>query len=70
MGTWCPNCMDETKFLAPFYDKYNSKGLEVVALAFERTDDFNKAVSNILTKEVDEIIRIVTSIILNTRNKK
>lgn len=47
MGTWCPNCMDETKFLAPFYDKYNSKGLEVVALAFERTDDFNKAVSNI-----------------------
>ncbi len=47
MGTWCPNCMDETKFLAPFYDKYNSKGLEVVALAFERTDDFNKAVSNV-----------------------
>ncbi len=47
MGTWCPNCMDETKFLAPFYDKYKSKGLEVVALAFERTDDFNKAVSNI-----------------------
>ena len=47
MGSWCPNCMDETKFLAPFYDKYNSKGLEVVALAFERTDDFNKAVSNV-----------------------
>jgi len=47
MGTWCPNCMDETKFLAPFYDTYNSKGLEVVALAFERTDDFNKAVNNI-----------------------
>src|SRR3989344_981473 len=47
MGTWCPNCMDETKFLAPFYNKYNSKGLEVVALAFERTDDFKKAVNNI-----------------------
>ncbi|MBL0327885.1 MAG: TlpA family protein disulfide reductase [Bacteroidetes bacterium] len=47
MGSWCPNCMDETKFLAPFYDKYNSKGLEVVALAFERTDDFNKAISNV-----------------------
>jgi len=30
----------------------------------------HQAVSNILTKEVDEIIRIVTSIILNTRNKK
>ncbi len=47
MGTWCPNCMDETKFLAPFYDKYKSKGLEIIGLAFERTDDFNKAVSNI-----------------------
>jgi thiol-disulfide isomerase/thioredoxin len=47
MGTWCPNCMDETKFLATFYEKYKSKGLEVIALAFERTDDFNKAVSNV-----------------------
>jgi peroxiredoxin len=47
MGTWCPNCMDETAFLAPFYEKYKTKGLEVVGLAFERTDDFNKAVSNI-----------------------
>lgn len=47
MGSWCPNCMDETKFFAPFYDKYQPKGLEVVALAFERTDDFNTAVSNI-----------------------
>lgn len=47
MGTWCPNCMDETKFLASFYDKYKPKGLEVVGLAFERTDDFAKAVNNI-----------------------
>jgi thiol-disulfide isomerase/thioredoxin len=47
MGTWCPNCMDETKFLAPFYETYKSKGLEVVALAFERTDDFAKAINNI-----------------------
>ncbi len=47
MGTWCPNCMDETKFLAPFYDKYKSKGLEIIGLAFERTDNFNKAVANV-----------------------
>jgi hypothetical protein len=39
--------MDETKFLAPFYEKYKSRGLEVIALAFERTDDFNKAASNV-----------------------
>ncbi len=47
MGTWCPNCMDETAFLAPFYDAYKNSGLEVVALAFERTTDYNKAVENI-----------------------
>jgi thiol-disulfide isomerase/thioredoxin len=47
MGTWCPNCMDETKFLVPFYEKYKAQGLEVIALAFERTDDFAKAVSNV-----------------------
>jgi thiol-disulfide isomerase/thioredoxin len=47
MGTWCPNCMDETRFLSSFYNKYNSKGLEVVSLAFERTNDFAKAVNNV-----------------------
>jgi thiol-disulfide isomerase/thioredoxin len=47
MGSWCPNCMDETRYLASFYSNYKSKGLEVVALAFERTNDFNKAVSNV-----------------------
>jgi len=47
MGTWCPNCMDETKFLAPFYDAHQKQGLEIIGLAFERTDDFAKAVSNV-----------------------
>jgi thiol-disulfide isomerase/thioredoxin len=47
MGTWCPNCIDETKFLAGFHKKYSKKGVEVIALAFERTDDFNKAVQNV-----------------------
>jgi alkyl hydroperoxide reductase subunit AhpC len=47
MGSWCPNCMDETKFLSPFYDKNKAKGLDIIGLAFERTDDFNKAVTNV-----------------------
>jgi thiol-disulfide isomerase/thioredoxin len=47
MGSWCPNCMDETKFLAGFYGQYKAKGLEVIGLAFERTDNFAKAVSNV-----------------------
>jgi thiol-disulfide isomerase/thioredoxin len=37
LGSWCPNCMDETKFLANFYKKNRKKGVEVVGLAFEKS---------------------------------
>lgn len=47
MGSWCPNCMDETAYLAQVYRQYNPKGLEIVALAYERTADFEKAKSNV-----------------------
>ncbi len=43
LGSWCPNCMDETAFLAPFYKKYHSQGLEIIGLAYERTTEFAKA---------------------------
>lgn len=42
-GTWCPNCMDETRFLVPWYNQNKSRGVEVVGLAFERKDDFGYA---------------------------
>ncbi|GHB70297.1 peroxiredoxin family protein [Persicitalea jodogahamensis] len=38
MGSWCPNCMDETRFLAPWYKKNRDRGVEIVGLAFERSD--------------------------------
>lgn len=47
MGTWCPNCMDETQFLTTFYDVYKKEGVEIIGLAFERTNDFNTAVNNV-----------------------
>jgi thiol-disulfide isomerase/thioredoxin len=43
MGSWCPNCMDETQFLSRFYDENHDKGLEVVALAYERSTDFARS---------------------------
>ncbi|MBC8053081.1 MAG: TlpA family protein disulfide reductase [Sphingobacteriaceae bacterium] len=43
LGSWCANCMDETAFLAPFYQEYKEKGVEVIGLAYERTPDFNKS---------------------------
>ncbi len=48
MGSWCPNCMDETAYLAKLYKHYNKKGLEIIALAYERTNDFEKAKSNVM----------------------
>lgn len=41
MGTWCPNCLDETKFYSEFYKNNKDKGVEFIALAFEyaKTED-------------------------------
>lgn len=47
MGSWCPNCMDETEYLAGLYKRFQPKGLEVIGLAYERTSDSEKAKSNI-----------------------
>lgn len=42
-GTWCPNCMDETKFLSQWYKDNKERGVEIVGLAYERKADFNYA---------------------------
>jgi len=43
MGSWCPNCMDETGFLSKFYDAYHAKGVEIIGLAYERSTDFARS---------------------------
>ena len=30
MGSWCPNCMDETAFLSEYYKKNRERGIEVL----------------------------------------
>lgn len=50
LGSWCPNCMDETAFLSEFYRKNNKLGVEVIGLAYERTNDpikSKRAISNL-----------------------
>jgi thiol-disulfide isomerase/thioredoxin len=39
MGTWCPNCTDEGKLMSAMHKKYNAKGLQIIPVAFERSDD-------------------------------
>ena len=43
LGSWCPNCMDETAYMVNYYKKYHPKGVEVVGLAYERTTDFARS---------------------------
>jgi thiol-disulfide isomerase/thioredoxin len=42
MGTWCPNCADEAPVLRDLYAEYLPKGLEVISLSFEYTDDLER----------------------------
>ena len=43
MGSWCPNCMDETKFLVDYYKRNKPRGIEVLGLAYERTTDLERS---------------------------
>jgi thiol-disulfide isomerase/thioredoxin len=43
LGSWCPNCMDETAFLSDYYKQYQNKGVEIIGLAYERTTSFSES---------------------------
>ncbi len=47
MGTWCPNCLEETQFYADYLKKHPSDKVEFVALAFEYTPTKELAVKGI-----------------------
>lgn len=43
MGSWCPNCMDETAFLSDYYNHNKQRGIEIIALAYEYTTDWERS---------------------------
>ena len=43
LGSWCPNCMDETRFLAPWYIQNKSRPVAIIGLAYERTTSLANA---------------------------
>jgi len=47
MGSWCPNCMDETAFLSEYYRKNKSRGVEVIGLAYELTTDAERSAKSL-----------------------
>ena len=47
MGTWCPNCLDETIFYTELYETYHEDGLEIISIGYENGDEFTDYVANI-----------------------
>jgi len=49
LGTWCPNCRDETEFLMDYLKKNPSDEVQIIALAFEKYRDEDKALKILKT---------------------
>lgn len=47
MGSWCPNCVDETRLLEEMRSEFGADGLDVLAVAFEKYDDHDRAISQL-----------------------
>lgn len=43
MGSWCPNCMDEARFVSDNYEEFSNKGVEFIALAYELSSDYEES---------------------------
>ncbi|HOX83410.1 MAG TPA: TlpA disulfide reductase family protein [Chryseolinea sp.] len=67
-GTWCPNCMDETKFLTSWYDENKDRGVEIIGLAYERKDDFTYASGRV--KKMTEKLGVNYSFVIAGTNDK
>jgi thiol-disulfide isomerase/thioredoxin len=67
-GTWCPNCMDETKFLAPWYEQNKDRGVEILGLAYERKDDFDYASGRV--KKMKEKLQVGYDFVIAGTNDK
>lgn len=48
MGSWCPNCVDETNLLNEVHQAYRQQGLEVIAVAFEKHRDDARALAGLV----------------------
>jgi thiol-disulfide isomerase/thioredoxin len=67
-GTWCPNCMDETRFLSEWYKSNKDRGVEIISLAYERKDDFTYSSDRV--KKMQEKLSIDYTILIAGVNDK
>jgi thiol-disulfide isomerase/thioredoxin len=71
-GTWCPNCLDESRYYSDYYKKNKNKGVEFVALAFEYVKTKEKAFEHIhkFKKDIGIDYPILLAQIGTTNKKK
>lgn len=43
MGSWCPNCMDETRYFKQLHAKYADRGLNIIGITYEYSDELTEA---------------------------
>ncbi|MCE7864897.1 MAG: TlpA family protein disulfide reductase [Bacteroidetes bacterium CHB5] len=66
LGSWCPNCMDETRFLTAWYPKNKDRGVEIIGLAYEQKEDFDYASGRV--KKLKEKLGIPYDIVIAGTN--
>ncbi|MBS1951674.1 MAG: putative lipoprotein [Cytophagales bacterium] len=62
LGTWCPNCIDETNFLVPWYNTNRKRGVEIIGLAYERKEDFAYASERV--KKMKEKLKVTYDLVI------
>ena len=50
MGSWCPNCTDESRFLKELFADHPKSNLQIIPVAFERGDDVGAACKRLATQ--------------------
>lgn len=66
LGSWCPNCMDETRFLTEWYPKNKDRGIEIIGLAYEQKADFDYASGRV--KKMKEKLNVPYDILIAGTN--
>lgn len=68
LGTWCPNCKDETHFLTEYLKNNPDPGFEILGISFERHTEVEKALAAIRTYK--EKMKIPYTIVYGGSNNK
>ena len=62
LGSWCPNCMDETKFLSDYYNENKNRGVEVIGLAYEYDTNVERSLKSL--KKFEKLFNVQYPILI------